>query len=840
MTEAHTACFHCGQPVPPNGQWVLEVLGEGRRFCCAGCEAVARTIVDNGLADYYRHRTAPGRQGRESSPGLPEGLELFDREDMQRSFVRDGGRWREASLILEEVRCAACLWLSERHLRSQPGVLDVDMDFTGARARVRWDPAVTRLSTVLAAIGEIGYTAHPYDPAHRRELDRDQRRRSMSRIVFAAVLGMPVMQFSLATYVSDVDVHGQLPLWVELGRWCMLLAVTAILAYAGQEFFLGAWRDVRGGRLGMDVPIVAGLSAAWLGSLWGTVNATGEVYLDSIAMFVLFVLAARAYELRGRRTAAAALDRLARVTPEVARRVAPDGREERVAAVDLVPGERVRLRPGEVSAVDGVVVEGSSDFDESLLTGESRPVPKGPGARVVAGSCNREQPVELEVERVGPDSTAGEVGRLLERGLAARPRYTALAARAARWFVAVVLVAAAATAATWLWLDPARALPHTIAVLIVTCPCALALATPVAVALGAGRLAAAGVLPLDMRVIETLARADTVALDKTGTLTDAGFTILRMELPGGEDRDEALAIATALERDSSHPLAEAFRASGIEADGAVTAVRMVPGKGVAGCRRGARWRLGTWEFAAGPTAPAAPLQGLLGSWRDEGLTVCALARDGQPVALFGLSDGLRAGAPEMVRGLEALGFRRPTVLSGDHPRAVRRVAGDLGLADARGGMTPADKLDWIRGQQAAGHRVVMVGDGLNDAPTLAAADASISFAAATRLAQYHSQLMLLTGDLAAIPGAVALARRTRRIVLQNLAWAGAYNLTAMPLAFMGLVPPWAAAIGMSVSSLLVVANAMRLRSGLEGAASTPFADGATAMAEPVIRGRPAP
>lgn len=802
------------------------MAGERRHFCCAGCQAVACTILDNGMADYYRHRTAPGgRTDPEAMPELLERFELYDHPDVQRGFVRSGGDWREAFLILEEVRCAACLWLNERHLRAQPGVLDVDVDFTSQRARVRWDPSRTRLSTLLAAIAAIGYVAHPYDNAHRRELDRDQRRRSMSRIIFAAVVGMPVMQFSLATYLSDLDVHGPLPLWVELGRWCMLLAATAVLAYAGQEFFLGAWQDLRRRRLGMDVPIVAGLSAAWLGSLWGTVQATGEVYLDSIVMFVLFVLAARAYELRGRRTAAAAIDRVARVTPQVARRLHGDGSEERVPAVELAPRERIRLRPGEVSPVDGVVAAGSSSFDESLLTGEARPVMKEPGARVVAGSCNREQAVELWVERVGQDSTIGEVSSLLERGLAARPRYAVLAAQAAQWFVAVVIVVAGVTAGTWLWLDPAQALPNTIAVLIVTCPCALALATPVAVAMGAGRFSAAGVLPLDMSALEPLARVDAVGLDKTGTLTDGGFAVRRSELlEAGADAGALRSVVAALERDSSHPLAHAFRQETTPASG-LSSLRTAAGEGVEGMAGTVCWRLGTWDYAtAGAPLPPA-LASRLQAWRGEGLTVCVLARDGRPLAVYGLGDRLREGAAAMVAGFAAMGIHDITVLSGDHQEAVAEAAAAAGIAVAHGGLSPADKLAWIRERQAAGRRVLMVGDGINDAPTLAAADASISFAEATHLAQYHSDLLLLAPDLAVIPRALRLARCTRRIVFQNLAWAGGYNLTAIPLAFMGLVPPWAAAIGMSLSSLLVVANAMRLRRGARARSTTPTIPG---------------
>lgn len=824
MTTHQDDCFHCGLPVPLDTDWTYKVLGETRRFCCPGCREVCRTIADAGMEDYYRHRAGPAaRADPESLPEILQKLALYDHPDVQRSFVKQGTGWREAALILEDIRCSACLWLNEQHLRALDGVLDVEMDYASQRAYVRWDPEKTQLSHILRAIADIGYVAYPYDTRHREQLLRDRKRRSGQRIIFAGAIAMPVMQFSLSTYLmGGPQPDGSLLLWEVIGRWFFLLAVTAVLAYSGQEFYVAAWRDLKNRRLGMDVPVVLGLSIAWLGSLWATVTRQGDVYLDSIAMFVLFVLLARVFEMRGRVSAADAMDRLARVVPQTVHRLRPDGDEEEVPAVEVKPGERLRVRPGEFLAVDGVIRAGRSSFDESRLTGEGLPVTRGEGDTVLAGTCNRDQPVEVEVVRMGEDSSIGDMQRLLEHGLRSRPASAELANRVAGWFVAGVLAIAVAVAAIWGWVDSERALPVTIAVLIVTCPCALALATPVALAVSMGRFAGMGFLPLDMAAVERLAGADVVALDKTGTLTTGEFVLETLHVVDpGLSRERILALAAALERDSEHPLAGAFHGPGGLADGELTERIHVPGSGVEARLGRTRWRIGRPDWALEGHSLAPEEAARVSSSSREGRQVVALARDGDLQALFVLQDAIRPAAERLDRELKALGVRRVAILSGDRTQSVRAMAGFTGIDEFLGDCSPADKLVWIQERQVEGHRVMMVGDGINDAPTLAAADVSLSFGEATELAQLHSHFIVLSRSLEAIPRARRLARLTRRNIRQNLAWAVLYNALAVPAAALGLVPPWGAAIGMSVSSLAVVANALRLRRGGAGPPNRP-------------------
>ncbi len=804
---APAACFHCGLPIPAEGRWRGTVLDEEREFCCGGCQAVALAISAGGLEEYYRLRTASALTATEQDGA---GDRLLDREDLQESFVRRVGGHREASLYLDRVRCPACLWLIERSLSAEPGVVEASAGYAGQSARVVWDPSRTTLSKIRSAVRRVGYEARPFDPSHRSGIDAEAGRRGTARLVFAGVLGMMVMNLALAAYfLGGPDAAGRLPLWEQFGRWCALLASFVLLAYPGQDFFAGAWRDLRRGRAGMDTPIVLGLSAAWGGSAIATVRGSGPVYFDAIAMLVFFVLLARAFETRARLSSAAVLDRFAVVEPAAARRMDSEGRESEVAAVDLSPGDVVRVRAGEIVPADGTVLEGESSFDEAVLTGEPWPRPRGPGDPVVAGSCNRDQPVLFRVTRAGEASALGQIRRLLERGLASRPSFAELADRLAGRLVAVVLLLAAATAVFWALRDPGNALPAAVAVLLVTCPCALALATPVALSVAAGRLAGIGVLPARMAAIERLASADTAVFDKTGTLTRATPVLESVRTAGGLDPESARKIGAALEAASTHPIALALRAApAVEAS--AKEVRADPeGQGFTGLVSGVRWWIGSPAYAPAP-AVAPELDAALASSRARSRLAAVLTDRAGRAALFTFGEELRDGAAMVLPELRRAGIRRAVLLSGDAPEAVERLGRSLGFDEALGAMTASAKLEWIRSRKGAGSRLLFIGDGFNDAPTLAAAGTSVSFAHSPQLSLLAADFVILGESLAPLAAARRIALLSRSLLVQNVVWALAYNFLAVPLAAIGLVPPWAAALGMSVSSIVVVANAMRL------------------------------
>jgi Cu2+-exporting ATPase len=619
------------------------------------------------------------------------------------------------------------------------------------------------------------------------------------------------MNFSLSTYLMGVaESSGPLPLWETVGRWTSLLLSAAILAYPGQEFFAGAWSDLKNRRLGMDVPVVIGLSLAWLGSLQATLSGRGEVYFDSIAMFVFFLLLARRLELRGKLAATRRLDRLAGVRPQTAMRVEADGSCRDVWVDDLVPGDRIRLLPGQTLPVDATVVSGASSFDESLLTGEALPVLRRPGEQLVAGAVNGEQAVTLQVSRAVQYSAFNQVRRLAERGLEQRPRYALAAERVAAWFTLVLLVTAGLTALYWNLVEPANWLANTIAILIVTCPCALALATPVALAVSAGRFVELGVLPLRMRAVDALAKADLFVFDKTGTLTAGQPTLANVVTIGNLDREQSLRLAASLAANSEHPLARALQRLVPSPYMVANPLENRPGAGIRALIAGEEWRLGTPEFAGRGPVTDPHILSLLDARRSRGQSMSLLSNADGIQAVFVFEDRLRPGVRNMLAELKNCGVRQFSILSGDAAESVRHLGRRLGIRDCQWGRRPAEKLTWTRERQRAGHRVLMFGDGINDAPTLAVADVSVSFAGATDLANNSSDFLILGDNIRALVAARRLARRTRRNITQNLFWAVAYNVIAVPFAAAGYIPPWAAALGMSLSSLFVVVNASRL------------------------------
>ena len=818
MAAAET-CYHCGLPIPSDADFTVDIDGQRREMCCAGCQAVAQAIVDNGLADYYRHRDAMPESPREALPQVLAEFGLFDHPDVQKNFVRRaegaaGEHEQEAALILEGITCAACVWLNEAHVRRQPGVTAIDINYTTRRARVRWDERVTKLSAILEAVAAIGYRAHPYDIGRAEELAQKERKAALWRLFVAGFGMMQVMMYAVPVYLADGDMTPDIE---QLMRWASLILTLPVILYSAAPFFISAWRDLKLRRVGMDVPVALGVGAAFAASVWATLIAAGEVYFDSVTMFVFFLLTGRYLEMMARQKAARSVETLARAIPAFATRLpgwplsTTDIAGERVAVAELHAGDAVQIKPGETVPADGIVLDGESAADESLLTGESLPVPKRVGDALIGGSVNTASPLVMRVERVGEATRVAAIQRLMERAAAEKPRLVEMADRVAGRFIVALLLLAVATALAWWWIDASRALWIFVAVLVVSCPCALSLATPAALTVATGALAARGVLVTRGHAIEALARVDRFIFDKTGTLT-VGRMALVEAIPMQGDAGHALALAAALERGSEHPIAKALAAgaaaAGAAAVIAVDGLRATTGAGVEGIIAGSSWRLGSPEFVAGLHGREVPasVQTIVGA----GDTVIALGNASGWQAFFRLSDGLRPEASAMVTKLSAAGIRL-SIFSGDAPAAAARIGALLGVADARGGLSPEDKHAALKSLQDAGETVAMVGDGVNDAPVLAQAQVSIAMGGGADLARANADIVLLGNDLQALPHGLALARRSLRIVKQNLVWAFAYNFLAIPLAMAGWVTPWMAGIGMSASSLLVVLNALRLQ-----------------------------
>lgn len=791
-------CFHCGEPVPRGAHYPIRVGDEIAPACCRGCQAVAQTILDSGNADYYRLRTELPKTPEAALEELKK-LQLYDLPEVQSSFVKSEGHIREASLILEGIVCAACIWLNERHLQQLPGVISADINFSTHRARVRWDDTRVKLSDILQAVQEIGYQAYPFDTSRQEELFRKERNAAIRRLAIAGLGMMQVMMYAVPVYVAG---EGTMTWDIELlMRWASMMLTTPVVFYSSAPFFLGAWRDLKMGRVGMDVPVALGVGLAYAASVWATFTRSGEVYFDSVTMFVFFLLTGRFLEMNARKKSAEAAESLIKLIPAAAVRLPdyPASRiEETVAAVKLSPGDYVMVGPGDAFPADGSVVEGASSVDESLLTGESRPVDKEVGSPVIGGTLNLSSPVVVRVERIGADTVLSGIVRLLDRALGEKPRLAVLADRFAAWFVLALLVAAAGTALIWLEIDPERAFWITVSVLVVSCPCALSLATPAALTAALGRLTRMGLLSTRGHALETLARATDFVFDKTGTLTTGEFKLVEVQVLRGS-REEALALAAALEQGATHPVAQALRAAAGEPVRQAADLRYLPGQGVEGEIGGRLYRLGA------PTYVAPDREEPLGA----GLTAVGLADEDGLIAWFGLGDELRPQAMELVQRLRRMGMRLH-LYSGDRPQNVLTLARELGIEDARGGMLPEDKLAAVKALQDEGRVVVMTGDGVNDAPVLAQAQVSVAVDQGAEAAQAAADMVLLSSELLRLADGVEMARKTRTVIRQNLTWSAAYNLLALPAAAMGYVTPWLAGIGMSLSSLLVVLNALRL------------------------------
>jgi Cu2+-exporting ATPase len=794
-------CFHCGESVPPGAHYAVRIGERREPVCCAGCEAVASAIFGRGLGDYYRLR--------ESAAGAPppdtDDLKLYDDPAVQRAFVRGDGDSREALLLLEGIRCPACAWLNEQAIAGQPGVLGVSVNTTTHLATVRWDPARARLSDVLRAVREIGYRASPFDPSRVRSVQRVERRSALARICVAGLGAMQVMMYAVPAYFAgEGEMDGDIAL---LMRWASLALTLPVVFYSAWPFFAGAWRDLRAGRLGMDVPVALGIAVAFGASVAATLRAEGEVYFDSVTMFVFLLLVGRYFEILARQRAGGALRHLARLVPEFANllRDFPRSLEsERVAVATLEAGGVVLVKPGETFPADGQVVQGVGTASEALISGEARPVAKSPGSAVIAGSSNLSSPLFVRITRVGSDTMLSSILRLADRAAAGRPRLIRLADQAASWFIGSVIALAAIAAWFWSAEDPARVVPVVVSVLVATCPCALSLSAPIALTVAVGEFAKGGIVVAQGRAVEALAKASDVVFDKTGTLTRGELRFKEALTYADVGRERCLAIAAAIEAVSEHPIGKALSAAGQAAGGLrAEEFRNVPGAGMEALVEGSRYRIGTLPFARelapGPVPDHEPGED----------TLVWLGGASGLLASFRLGDETRREAGEALGMLRSLGVR-VHLLSGDGENAVREIAWRLDIPFAEAGATPERKRQFVAELQREGRIVAMVGDGINDAPVLAQADVSLAMIGGARLAQQRADAVIVSQDLRDLPRAVGHARFALRVVRQNIAWAFVYNLLVLPLALAGALTPWAAALGMSASSLVVALNALRL------------------------------
>ncbi|WP_027967719.1 heavy metal translocating P-type ATPase [Halomonas halocynthiae] len=802
-------CYHCGSRVPKGAPWSLRLDDVEHPLCCPGCEAVAHAILNGGLESYYRYRTELPERPDEHQIHA-DTWAIFDDAGLQQRFIRHepDGNGISVTLAVEGITCAACAWLIEHRLNAMPGILSSAINLSHHRLHVAWDPERLPLSRILAELAAIGYPSQPYEPDAAQIRLQHEERMSIRRLIVAAVGMMQVMMFSIPHYFAN---EGSISAdFSALFLWLSFALTTPVVLFSAQPFFVGALRDIRSRQLGMDVPVSLAIGSAYLASAWGVLFG-GDIYFDSVVMFTFFLLFGRYVEMRARRHSGRIGNALAQVLPLSATRLDDNEQERILPANELHEGDRVLVKPGHGVPADGIIETGESRLDESMLNGEYLPVSRGPGDNVTGGSQNITSPLVVRVTRAGKDARAASILDLTDRAFAHRPKIAENTARLAHHFVLQVLILSIVVGVAWWFIDPQRAFWVTLSVLVITCPCALALATPTALTAAHGQLRRRGVLITRADALETLAQLDRVIFDKTGTLTAGKMTLVdvqparphdkttqRTSTDSVFDKVQLTRIAAALETQSEHPIARAFtpwRDYSLNADTIINH----PGQGLEGRLLNHQWRLGKPEFSAPEHALTAPDSG---QW-------LLLSEEGQPRAWFRLNDQLREDAAQTVAALDALGLG-VELLSGDTDAATQSMADKLNITHWQGGVSPEGKLEYLRQRQSDGLRVAMVGDGINDIPVLAGADVAIAMNSATDLARTRADAVLLGPRLMRIVDAIVVSRATRRIVTQNLTWALVYNVAALPLAMMGFVTPWIAAIGMSASSLVVVTNALRL------------------------------
>lgn len=838
-------CFHCGEVLPKEPFFTM-IFDKPRPMCCLGCQLAAQSIVEAGLSQYYLDR-------REISPtaSLPEAInfDAYNHADIKEQFVYAENGGSTAELSVTNLKCSACTWLIETRLRSLDGVRACQVNLTQQRMRVNWDDGILSIGEILKTVHSVGYDAKPYRQDTHEAMLKRQNQQMLIRLGIAALGAMQAMMFSIGMYFGTYS--GILVEHRDFLRYVSLFVSIPVFFYSGVPFFMSAYHALRTRQINMDVPVSIALILTFFASLYATIIGAGETYFDSVSMFIFFLLAGRYIEHNARLKASNMASDLVVIEPilvtkldeasdlvqalatdqaqaaietwlatkgDMDKRISQIGQDDnaKILAQSVKVGDVIWIESGCQIVADGVLLSKTATVSQSLLTGESDLIVKTRGERLAGGSQNDSQPLLMLVTDDVDNSQIALIDRLMNRAMSEKPQIAQDADKMARWFVARVLLLSLLVFVVWYFIDKTQALWATVAVLVATCPCALSLATPIALTVATNRLASFGFLPTRGHTVQTLAKVSHVAFDKTGTLTLGQANLLAVV--GDYPDDDILALAAALEIGSRHPVAKAIltAAHGLHLPAVQEMSHHIAG-GVEAVSQGVRYRIGHASFVTDQASSQpdfdygryqenledyqANMSVLLSAWQDGSWRL---------IARFYFNDPIRTDAHQMIEQIKSSGMI-PLMLTGDPNPNALKVAKTLGIDQAYYGLTPEDKVSYIKQLQQDNHIVLMVGDGINDAPVLAAANVSTAIAGAADLAQVSSDSVLLGGRLHSIPKAIHLSIKTQTIIRQNLKWALVYNaLVLLPAAF-GYVPPWLAAIGMSLSSLVVVSNAMRIK-----------------------------
>ncbi|QUM85061.1 MULTISPECIES: heavy metal translocating P-type ATPase [unclassified Moritella] len=791
-----TNCYHCGEDVltADKNKYKVYIAPEEREMCCPGCMSVAEMIVGSGLSSYYEHRTDLSPTAKQLVPDELLRLEIYDDNEIQDEFVYQDGEIKEITLTVEGLTCAACAWLIEKSLRNTQGIHFINVNATSNRITLKWVDEEIKLSDILKRISNLGYSASPFQADQHELMYNKQLKSYFRRLGLAGLATMQVMMFAVAlysTWFGDME-----EMYRQLFRWVSLIVATPVLLYSAQPFYSNALRNLRTRTLGMDVPVSIALLGAYSASAYATMTGTGEVYFESISMFTFFLLFGRYLELRARKKTSELSANMAKLIPNMALRVNKDKTEKLIPTKQLEINDLVIVKIGEVIPCDGTIVAGETSVDESMLTGEFLPITKSVDCGVYTGSLNVEQTIKVCVTKTHKHNLISEIIRLQNTAQSSKPQISILADKISRYFVLALLVISASTYLFWLGYEPEKAFWVTLSVLVATCPCALSLATPTALTCATSFLSQRGILIRKEHVLESLTKVDEIAFDKTGTLTKGSFSLTSIKSDSELQENELLRIATSLEQHSTHPIASAFK-SNIEIIQFDTTQNHI-GLGITGTLGENTYKIGSSAFTQQTSSTS-----------DGKEIVVYLIKNNQLIARFYIQDEMRENVSTTLDYIANTGLD-VTLLTGDTENNTNKVIDGLAITNIKTSQSPESKLAYINQQQAQGKLMLMVGDGVNDAPVLSAATVSVAMGEGSDLAKNSADVVLLTTDFIAMKYMLATATKTYKIIKQNLMWALGYNSLILPLAMSGSVPPYIAVIGMSLSSLLVIGNSLRL------------------------------
>jgi len=792
-------CFHCDEPIPQGTSLFVTLNNAPRAMCCVGCQAVAKTIIDNNLSDYYRFRSSSAQKSESLLPEQLKKSQLLDDENLQDEFTFKDGELKETILSIEGINCAACAWLIEMQLLKVSGVENITVNATTQRATVRWRDQQLKLSQILMAIDKVGYHALPFKASQVEEANQRRSKAFIRRLGISGILMMQVLMIASGLYFgafSDMSVHNLIYL-----RWVSLILTLPIVSYGAWPFYSGAMSALKAHRLSMDVPVAIAIILAFIASSWATFSHSGEVYFESVAMFTFLLLIGKFLEFRARNRAAEISANLLKLMPMTATRIIQN-KEEFVIARKLQPFDNVTVKPGETIPADGIIISGKSQINEAMLSGEQLPISKSNGAEVYAGTINGDGNLTVEVKHASGQSFLSQLIRMSETSQSHKPKLAQRSDKIAQYFVAVILLSSIASAIYWQQHLPEQAFWITLSVLVATCPCALSLATPTALTCATTRLNRDGIMIKSPHVLETFPEINCFAFDKTGTLTTGDFVIDEIiVIENHYSQAEILASIAALESHSEHPIAKAFhgyRDISYQAKN----VEVISGAGITGNIVDNKLLIGkpTWLHELGIITHE---QVVLFSHAQ-----CLLAINNQLVAIISLRDDIRSDAKQLIDSLHQQDIST-MMLSGDNHTGCQRVQHHVNINNVYSQLSAVDKMDKIKSMQDQ-KTIAMVGDGINDTPVFGAAHVSLAMGAGTDLAKSGADVILLNNKLNAIHTLQKVALKTKQIVWQNYGWAFAYNAIVLPLAVSGHITPYMAVIGMSLSSLLVITNSLRL------------------------------